>query len=152
MAPLFEFDGRYWKAFGPRHGLNLKKYEWAIPELDELGRIRVRTPRGSYVLDGETWEAITKPEVKQWVLRERRSWFTRGSELLYRDGENLIEVRATDHETGEVLDIRSEQRVMLHLVEDRYRGCVWLGTWHGLYRIWRDRARALNHGREGEGS
>ncbi|MCI0746273.1 MAG: hypothetical protein L0Y58_12790 [Verrucomicrobia subdivision 3 bacterium] len=136
-APLFEFDGKSWKAYGPAHGLDVKKYGCAVPELDELGRILVTTPKGFYVLEGETWN-LSKPSAKRWVLRERRGRFTAGSALFYRDGEDFVEVRATEHRTGEVLDLHSDQRVSLCFVEDRGRGCVWLGTWHGLYRVWRE--------------
>jgi ligand-binding sensor domain-containing protein len=138
MAPLFEFDGKRWRAFGPQHGLAVKSNGGAYPALDELGRIQVRTSEGRYLLEGETWKPITKPEVKQWILRERKNGFFRsGAELLYQDGENLVEVLATNQQTGKLMDLRSEQKVTLCLVEDRKRNCVWLGTSHGLYRIWR---------------
>ncbi|HMJ65251.1 MAG TPA: hypothetical protein VK615_07855 [Candidatus Binatia bacterium] len=141
MSPIFEFDGKRWRAFGPPHGIGMRKREGAVPELDEHGRIRAKTSKGYYVLEGEVWKPIADPGVavgKHWVLRERKAGFgKRSTELFFRDGEKLIEVRPKDYKTGEVLDVRSEQLVSLDPAEDPQRGCLWLGTSHGLYRIWR---------------
>ena len=133
MAPLFEFNGRSWKAFGPLDGFDA---EWAVPELngDQVG---ARTSSGWYVNEGDKWRKSEK-EVdlglgKRWFLRKRGTGY---SDLLFRDGENLIQVRPTDHKTGEVLDLKSEQLALLCMAEDRNNACVWLGTTHGLYRIW----------------
>jgi ligand-binding sensor domain-containing protein len=145
MAPLFKFDGNGWRAFGPSHGLNIK---WSIPELDEQGRITIKTSKGYYTRQGETWKSVKEADViadKRWVLRERKRGLLKGySQLLFRDGERFVEVRPTGHKTGEVSDVGSEQLASLHLVEDRERGCVWLGTLHGLYRIWRAEQGAEN--------
>jgi ligand-binding sensor domain-containing protein len=140
MAPLFEFDGKRWRAFGPPHGLNVKR---AIPELNEQGRIVVKTSSGYYIREGGTWKPVREAEIdagKRWVLRERRRGLLRGySELLFRDGQHLVEVQPANAQTGEVLDVRSEQLALLHIAEDRGRSCVWLGSSHGLYRIWREK-------------
>ncbi len=142
MAPLFEFDEKRWKAYGPPHGLNVKQ---AIPELDAQGRISVRTREkdGYYVQEGDAWKPANEAEVsvrKRWILRECQTRTPSGffAEMHFRDGENLVQVRPTDHETGEVFDLGTEQLSTLRMVEDRDRGCVWLGTMHGLYRIWRE--------------
>ena len=140
MAPVFEFDGKRWRAFGPPHGLNVK---WTIPELDSRGRIALKSPKKRYYIrEGDTWKSVTEADViagKRWVLREGKGGLSRrGSELLFRDGEHLVEVQPTNAQTGEVLDLESEQFVSLEMAEDPTRGCVWLGTFHGLYRIWRE--------------
>ncbi len=133
MAPLFEFDGKRWRAFGPPHGLNVGS---ATPESDERGHLRVWTsPTEQYVRDGETWKSVKAPDVpvgKRWFLIRKRG----RAELVFRDRERLIEVRPRDHQTGEVLDVGTEQLILLHTAEDGKRDCVWLGTSHGLYRIW----------------
>lgn len=133
MAPLFRFDGKIWRAFGPPYGLDVK---WANPELDQQGRIRAATPKGYFMFDGRTWERLTKePDVtvgKRWILKERASGY---AELLFREGERLVEVRPTDNRTGEVLDVRSQHIRSFSVAEDRNTGCLWLGTSHGLYKI-----------------
>jgi hypothetical protein len=142
MAPLFEFNGKHWRAFGAPHGLSATKREWAVPELDGFGRIVARTPKGYYRLEGDVWKPTDHSDIvrdKRWVLRERKKGLLRGySQLLFRDGEKLIDVRPRDHKTGQVLDISSEQLVSVRFAEDPRRSCVWLGTQHGLYRIWRE--------------
>lgn len=137
MAPLFEFDGKRWRAYGPQHGILVKSYGRAYPALDKLGRIQVKTSEGYYLLEGETWKPTATPEAKQWILQKRKP-SQGGVELLYKDGENYIEVRATNHQTGKLMDLRAEQLDSLRLVEDHHRNCVWLGTDHGLYKIWQD--------------
>jgi hypothetical protein len=145
MAPLFEFDGQRWRAFGPPHGLGAKTRQSAVPELDGLGRMTAKASNGYYLLEGETWKRVNDSEAsrgKRWVLGERKKGRLPGyAELLFRDGEELVEVRPVDHKTGKVLDLASEQFRSLDLAEDLSRNCVWLGTWHGLYRIWRSEQR-----------
>lgn len=135
MAPLFEFDGKRWKAFGPPHGLNVGS---ASPELDEAGRIRARTsPSEKYIRSGDKWKPAKESDIpvsKRWALMRSRGH----AELVFRDGERSIQVRPVDDKTGEVYDVGSDQLVSLHIAEDRNRGCVWLGTPHGLYRIWQE--------------
>jgi len=134
MAPLFEFDGKRWRAFGQPHGLNVGS---ATPELNARGQLRVWVSRTEqYVRDGENWKSVEAPDVpvgKRWFLRHRG----RRTELVFRDGEHLVEVRPGDYQTAEVLDLGTEQLNSLKIVEDRIKDCVWLGTWHGLYRIWK---------------
>lgn len=137
MAPLFEFDGKSWRAFGPPHGLNVK---WAIPELDEQSQIFASTNKG-YVREGETWKRVEESDVlagKRWILR-KKGFLGLYAELLFRDGERLVEVLPTNNQTGAVLDLGVEQMASLCIAEDRDRGCVWLGTFHGLYRIWKSK-------------
>jgi hypothetical protein len=152
MAPLFEFDGKSWKAFGPQQGPNAfykGKEErpmggtprgWASPQLDEHERVMVNTPTGYYIRDGDVWKPAREPDAlanNRWVLRKpNQGHLNSYSELVFRNGESLVEVRPTDHRTGEVLDLGSYQLASLKIAEDSARGCVWLGTWHGLYRIW----------------
>jgi hypothetical protein len=140
MAPLFEFDGKRWRAFGSPHGLSTRKFNRAIPELNGHGQVVAKTGEGYYMHEEETWKPARDVDIsagKSWVLRERRRGLLPGhAELLFRDGERLVEVKPTDHKTGEVLDLGLEQLVALSMAEDQTRGCVWLGTEHGLYRIW----------------
>jgi len=142
MAPVFEFDGKAWRAFGAPHGLDVK---WAVPELDEQSRMTVRTPRGRFIREGDSWKALKGVggfAGKRWVLQGRkRGLIKRGAELLYRDGERLLEVRPADARTGAVLDLGAESLPLLVIAEDPTRECVWLGTSHGLYRIWREKAQ-----------
>lgn len=144
MAPLFAFDGKLWRAFGSPHGLGLRKHEGAIPELDGQGRVVAKTPKGYYLREGETWrpsQGVDLSAGKSWVIRERRRGVLPGyAELLFREGDRLVEVQPIDHKTGEALDFGSEQFVALRMAEDRGRGCVWLGTMHGLYRIWPEKS------------
>ena len=154
MAPLFEFDGKGWKAFGPPHGLDAfyrtkgnraaggTPRGWAIPMLDESGRIRVATPNGHYIREGKLWKPVKQFDAfasKRWVLEEHKKGSSkRGLELLFRDGEHLVEVHPANAQTGEILELGSERIVSLKIAEDPTRGSVWLGTRHGLYRIWLD--------------
>ena len=144
MAALFEFDGKRWRAFGPSDGLDVKR---ATPELNAQGRIVVKTSRGHRIWEGDTWKSIREPEInleKRWVLRKRkRGLRTDYAELLYHDGQHLVQVRPANAETGEVLDLRSERRPLLHIAEDLGRGCVWLGTSRGLYKICPEEREAL---------
>lgn len=137
MAPLFEFDGKRWRAFGPTEGLNVK---WAIPKLNAQGQIGVKTSNNYFVREDGIWRATQGTETdagKRWILRDGKRGQIRGySELLFRDGQRLFEVQPANAKTGELLDIRSEQLALLHIAEDPGRGCVWLGTPHGLYKIW----------------
>jgi ligand-binding sensor domain-containing protein len=139
MAPLFEFDGSKWKAYGKPQGLNAG---FAVPELDGLGSVVARTPAGYFFHKGEIWEPVGEADAlagRRWILRMRNKGLLEGhSELLFRDGKRLVEVRPTDAQTGEVLDVGSEQFGLLCIAEDGARDCVWLGTTHGLYRIWRE--------------
>lgn len=135
MAPLYEFDGRKWKAYGKPQGLNV---DWAKPELDGNGQVVARSVERSsekfFVQSGTTWNLTGDAEAlagKRWILRTIRR-----TELLFRDGQQMVEVRPTDARTGEVLDISLEQSGLVCIVEDPARGCVWLGTTHGLYKIW----------------
>jgi hypothetical protein len=143
MAPMFRFDGKSWRAFSRADGLHTEKQEWAVPKVDGLGRVIAKTFDHYYVFEGEKWRRGNEADVslgKRWVLRGRKKGFLRGySDLLFRDGEKLVEVRAVDHKTGKVLDVQSEQLVSLHLAEDTNRNCIWLGTDDGLYRIWREK-------------
>ncbi len=142
MAPLFEFDGKRWRAFGSRDGLDVK---WSIPKLNGQGRIVVKTSAGCYVREDSTWKSVGESEIeagKQWILRERRRDSLPGySELLFRTGESVVEVQPSSAQTDQVLDITSEQFVQLRIAEDRARNCVWLGTSHGLYRIWPEKGK-----------
>jgi hypothetical protein len=145
MAPLFEFNGKRWRAFGPLDGLNVK---WAIPRLDEQDRLTVKTPKGNYIREDGTWKPVKEYAAfvdKRWILRERKRGLLRGySELLFRDGEHPVEVQPKNARSGEVLEVRSEQLTLLHIAEDQARNCVWLGTPHGLYRIWLEEQGGLN--------
>jgi hypothetical protein len=142
MAPMFEFDAKNWRAFGRPHGLGMKMHDTAIPKVDGLGRITAKSREQYYLLDGGHWKPVNELEIfagKRWILREPKKGFLPGySKLLFRDGDKLIEVHATDHKTGKVLDLQSKQLVSLELLEDQRRGCIWLGTDDGLYRIWRE--------------
>lgn len=141
MAALYEFDGKGWRAFGPPHGLGVQPRDTVIPELDGQGRVTVKTRGGIYVRDGENWTRVTELDVhagRRWVLKALGASRPPGysAELLFRDGDRLVPVRATDQQTGEVLDLESEPLRVLRMAEDSSRGCIWLGTMHGLYRIW----------------
>ncbi len=137
MAPLFEFDGKKWKAYGKPQGLNAG---FAVPELDGLGSVVARTPAGYFVHKGETWEPVGEAVAlagRRWILRMRKKGLLEGySELLFRDGQHLVEVRPTDAQTRKIFDVGLEQFGLLRIAEDGARDCVWLGTTHGLYRIW----------------
>ena len=146
MAALFEFTGAEWRAFGAPHGLDAK---WTIPELDGQGRITLKTAEGRLTLDERAWKPIEESDAfanKRWLLvRAKGSWATRGSRLLFRDHAGLVEVPSARATSGEVLDLESEPSVSLRIAADDARGCVWVGTWHGLYRIWRQSEDALNN-------
>jgi hypothetical protein len=152
MAPLFEFDGKRWRAFGPADELDAfykEKKErsgavgetprgWATPQFSRSGHVTVVTPNGRYQRDGELWKPLESPDQsagERWVLRPHDRFGNYG-ELFYRDGDRLVKVEPTINQTGEVLDLRSDPFASLHFAEDQTRHCVWLGTWHGLYRIW----------------
>lgn len=146
MAPLFQYDGKRWRAFGPPQGFRVKS---ASPMVDAEGKIILRTPDGHYYADGEKRRRIGKTvdhfSDKQWSLRERRRGLLRGySQLLFRDGDRSVEVLPRDHRTGEVLNLQSEQLALIRIAEDRYRNCLWLGTTHGLYRIWAESQGTTN--------
>lgn len=150
MAPLFEFDGKRWRAFGPADGLDAFHKEksdravggtprgWATPQLSRLGHVTVVTPNGRYQRDGEFWKQLESPDQSagaRWVLRPHDRFGSYG-ELFYRDGDRLVKVEPTIGQSGEVLNLQSDNFTSLHLAEDQARRCVWLGTWRGLYRIW----------------
>jgi ligand-binding sensor domain-containing protein len=141
MAGLYEFNGKGWRAFGPSHGLGLRPRDTVVPELDGQGRVTVKTRNGIYIRDGENWSPVTERDAyagRRWVLRALGASRPAGyfAELLFRDGDRLVPVRPTDQQTGEVLDFGSEPVRVLRMAEDPERGCIWLGTMHGLYRIW----------------
>ena len=137
MAPLFEFNRVLWRAFGTTHGLEIRQ---VFPELNQQGQIVARTSRGYFLREGDTWKPANNIDAfpnKRWILREREQGrSSSGSELLFRDIEHLVEVQPKEVETGEVLDLQSARWLSLELAEDLTRNCIWLGTWHGLYRIW----------------
>jgi hypothetical protein len=138
MAPLYEFDGSRWRAFGPPHGLKVK---YALPELDGRGRITVDTPKGYLAPKGKTWEHIEEMDAlsgKRWISRKLPRNYSWGTGLLFRDGEQLVEVQPIAAQTGVVWDMRSEKFFLWAIAEDPSRDCVWLGTRRGLYRIWRE--------------
>jgi hypothetical protein len=141
MAGLYEFDGNGWRAFGPPHGLGIEPRDTVIPELDGQGRVIVKTRNRHYIRDGENWIREDDLDVysgKRWVLRSLGTSKPPGyfAELLFRENGRLIPVRPTDHRTAEVLELASEPLRVLRMAEDQNRGCIWLGTMHGLYRIW----------------
>jgi ligand-binding sensor domain-containing protein len=141
MAGIYEFDGKGWRAFGPPHGLGVQPRDTVIPELDGQGRVMVKTRNGNYLRDGENWKRVKELDVyagKRWVLRALGTSTPPGyfAELLFRDADRLVPVRPIDQRTGEVLDLGSEPLRVLRMAEDRNRGCIWLGTMHGLFRIW----------------
>lgn len=147
IASLYEFNGKGWKAFGPADGLNVKQ---AIPEIGRFGVLGVHTrdQDGYYVRNGRTWKLVDGDEVsapKQWILRESRIGNRAGyySEMFFRDGKILKRVQPIDNKTGELLDLGAEPFDALCIAEDRKRNCVWLGTMHGLYQIWRENGREL---------
>ena len=138
MAPLFEYDGKRWRAFGSPHGLSVKS---ATPMVDAEGKIIVMTPRGHYFSDGEKWRWVGRKAVhfsgKQWTLREFKTGLWRVvPQLLFRVGERSVDVQPSDHRTGEILDLQSKELGVLRIAEDPQRNCLWLGTRRGLYRIW----------------
>jgi len=139
MAPLFEFDGNGWAAFGSPQGLNVA---WATPKLDKDGNIALKTSDGTYIRDGGIWKEsatdLAEFAGKNWVLRDCNKGLLKGySELLFKDGDALIEVRPSDRQTDQKLDLGLEQLASLRIAEDHGRSCIWVGTAHGLYRIWR---------------
>jgi len=151
MAPLFAFDGRVWRAFGPPQGLTAfyKKAEhrplggtprgWAVPEVAGDGRIVVRTPNGYFSNKGGAWSPTEEVDVQagtRWVVRRKRH---RNSELLFWDGERFIEARPRDHQTGELLNEGGDLWGNWHLGEDPNSGDVWIGTRKGLFRVWPER-------------
>jgi hypothetical protein len=134
MAPLFHFDGNRWRAFGAPHGLKVGS---ATPELTGEGSIRVWTaPNKQYVLDNKNWKPVSPPDVpvgKQWFFTRKKN----RTDLLFRDGDRIIPVRAKHYLTNEVLDFGREQLLLLHLTaQSPDSTCVWVGTSHGLFRIW----------------
>ncbi len=155
MAPLFAFDGNRWRAFGPEEGLDAfykgrqgsadrgTPRGWAAPRLNQAGQLTVATPNGQYRREGESWKPVEAADLslgQRWKLQMHGRFGDYG-ELLYRDGDRLVTVQPISDRTGEVLDLRSDTFASLHLAEDPARNCVWLGTWHGLYRIWEDGAK-----------
>lgn len=141
MAGLYEFHGKGWRAFGTPHGLGMQPRDTVIPELGGQGRVMAKTRKGYYVRERETWTLLKEPDVhagNRWVLRALGTSRPPGyfAELLFREGDRLVQVRPTDQRTGEVLDLGSKPLRVLRMAEDRNRGCIWLGTMHGLYRIW----------------
>jgi hypothetical protein len=150
MAPLFEFDGSRWRAFGSQDGLDAfytgregsaargTPRGWAAPHLNHAGELTVATPNGHYRRDGESWKPVAVPDLsasRRWILRKHGRSGDYG-ELLYGDGDRLVKVQATSDRTGEVLELKSDSFASLQVAEDPARNCIWLGTWHGLYRIW----------------
>lgn len=140
MAALFAFDGIGWQAFGLPNGLPLQEHQGATPKLDVDGRIVLNASGGDCVREGARWrhtQQVDEFAGKRWILRERQKGLSGGySQLLYREGQLLVEVRPNDHNTGKLLDIRSEWLRSLCIAEDSESGSLWLGTAHGLYRIW----------------
>jgi len=142
MSGLYRFDGSGWRAFGSPHGFVVQTRDTAIPELDGRGRIVIKTRRGYLAPDGESWKSVSESEIaigKRWVLRGRKDSVPTGyyAELLFQNHETVVPVMPTSTQSGEVLDIGQEPLSVLRLADDPVRDCVWMGTMHGLYRIWR---------------
>ncbi len=51
MAPLYEFDGKGWKAYGRPQGLNV---DFVVPELDGHGRVVARAYDGYFIQKGDS--------------------------------------------------------------------------------------------------
>jgi hypothetical protein len=134
-APLFAFDGRGWRAFGASDGLD---FRWCHPRLNREHEIRINTPDGVFRPQGQTWV----PSGRQYEVYSGKHWLLREAahgegELVYLEGDKEIVVKQVESGTGELLDFSSERLTPLSLAEDRATGRAWLGTWHGLYLIWR---------------
>lgn len=141
MAGLYEFDGKGWRAFGPPHGLGMLPRDTVIPKLDGQGRVTVNTHTGYFIRDGKSWTRVEELDAhagRRWVLRAVRPSRPSGyfTELLYRDGDRFVAVQPIDQQTGAVLDLGSEPLRVLRMAEEPNQGWIWLGTMHGLYRIW----------------
>lgn len=139
MVPVYEFDQQHWHAHGPPQGLNVR---WARPVLAKDGQVRLITPKGEYMYETDTWTPTGNEDVAdcgRWSLREHRRGISSFCELLYVDGLRKIAVHPIDVNTGGVAFNTLEQLPLLHLIQDGKRKCVWLGTSHGLYRVWRAR-------------
>jgi ligand-binding sensor domain-containing protein len=142
MAPLFLYDGVRWMAFGAEVGLKVKS---ARPVSPAGERIMAWTSNGYYVRVKERWSKLApQPDAfagQHWSLSERKDKFLRGyAKLIFRLGDQRIDVHPVNRETGEVLNLQSEQLASLRIAEDKRKSCLWLGTWHGLYRIWHVKA------------
>ena len=142
MAPLYMYDGVRWMAFGAEAGLKAKS---ARPVTPAPGRILAWTPNGYYVRAKERWSKLgSQPDFltgQHWSLSERKRGFLSGyAKLTFRLGDQKIEVHPVNPESGETLNLDSEQLALLRVAEDKRRSCLWLGTRHGLYRIWHVKA------------
>lgn len=133
MAPLFEWNGTHWRAFGEPHGITSS---WILPHLAPDGRLVARGETACYIREGERWKTVGETEVfagKQWLLKSSGS---SRKELLYWHENHFVPVRPFNDRTGGILEVSALGGASVRIAEDAKRNCVWLGCLRGLYRIW----------------